>query len=691
MSSRFALVGETRSERPKARGPHAGGATVLLLAILTWSTAAWGKEATPDLSKAEQEVRAALVLPDASLAALVQQLGQSKPTSGQEALFRFSAFSRAGMETEAIQSLRDLKGFCPEFGRSLVGYGGSELTGMYYEACNKQRDWNLAQAIVDIFADNIIDVELESGLVKHLLDSGWSVEQIDEWLAAKPRGSGNFWINERLTFNKQRGRSAAFEKELADRVRAKPDDAAEALAFLNALLYARTAPKSLDLAWMAKIVKPNRASDAQAIASRLAELGAPGSAAVFYRQAMDIPLTDDDIQEMTRMCQVYQEYSVVRTDFAIAVREALAACLLKMDQADEAQKWMLAAAEIREKNKLARNALLAGQVQAQSGRRDIEQQIESEEKLSEDDPEYWQNRALYYAGRSEPAKEEEALKKGLALTKPMPAPEHASKGDSDPRSSLLSSYMRFLQREKREREAVALLWKELADAPANAASSITARWLLTWQFEKHVSVDDAVLWKWLDSHVQWDPLEKILLQRMLESQRANPNQRDELFARAEKLALVGGASRARVLGELESGMGFPQRAAPLLLHAAEQARKELPKEEQNERALSDQLKSSMEKGDWKNAERLSPNPSAWQYTRIAVLAARAGAKDDAMRLWRKAANLDLRVTAIPDDRGVDPLKQMVDAGMRIELIEFYRDLQTSIPSSKIPPRVLDRL
>ena len=60
------------------------------------------------------------------------------------------------------------------------------------------------------------------------------------------------------------------------------------------------------------------------------------------------------------------EYTI-RASFAAQIREGLAEYLLKLEQADEAQKWMLEAADIREKNRLGRNALFAGQVQGYKG------------------------------------------------------------------------------------------------------------------------------------------------------------------------------------------------------------------------------------------------------------------------------------------------------------------------------------
>jgi hypothetical protein len=356
-----------------------------------------------------------------------------------------------------------------------------------------------------------------------------------------------------------------------------------------------------------------------------------------------------------------------------------------MEQADEAQKWMVEASDIREKNNLGRNALFAGQVQGMSGQRVIEEKIKAEEKTSENDPKYWYDRAAYYHGRKEPDQEEIALKKGLALTTPQQEPEQRHKGHLDWRSLLLADYADFLSREKREGEAVVLLRKEIAESPSTSESSARAANLLAFDFEKHISPDDAVLWTWLENRPKWQNTEERLLWRMLE--KVNQNDVDTHFAQAEKLAFNGDPSRAHTLGCIENRMKFPQRSLPLLEYAVEKAQDNKLKE----RAAFSLFKSYLDTGDWKRAEAIFPNAARqltpnelfeW-YSRIALLAAKAGAKADAMRIWGRVANLDLSATGAAE--------QLVKAGLSDELIGFYLDMQEKIPSSDIPPKVLNTL
>jgi len=658
---------------------HVCGGLIVFAVILIGPPNVCAREETADWWAAQRDVTAVLTQSGTNLAALVKQVCLSTPTNGQAAMFAVCALSRAGMTKESIQALHELKRLCP-------GLDNYQVASLYYDACDHLKAWDVAEAAVVVFADNICELALENRLLKHLLSSGWPVERVDVWLASRPKGIKNFWVKERLRFNMQHGRGEALEKELADHVRAKPRDVAGAMDFLDAVVYARTGQqKTPDLAWIAETVKPDLAADASEIASRLAMLEAWKSAVVCYRQALAIPLTDKEVQRLGMMCQVCVPENTVRTSFAAHVREELAGCLLKMEQADEAQKWMLEASAIREKNHLGRNALFAGQVQGASGQRVIEGQIKAEEKTAENEPQYWMERAQYYRGRKESAEEEAALKKGLALATPQPEPPQRSKGFTDWRSRLLSDYARFLAREKREGEAVALLRKEIAEAPAISESSVRAANLLAFDFTKQLRADDAVLWTWLENRPKWEYTEERLLWRMLENAK-----RDELgghFTRAEKLASGNDASRALTLGWIENRMGFPKRSISLLECAVEKAQdKEL-----KERAVFSLFESYLDTADWKHAEsvfpdaarRLTPREVPEWYSKIAVLAAKAGEKADAMRIWRRVANLDLSAT--------DALEQLVNAGLRDELIDFYLEVQKTIPSSDIPTQVLETL
>ena len=649
---------------------------VVFLAILLNSPSVSASQETADWWKAQRDVTVMLMERGTAIDKLVENVSTSTPANGQEAMFKLSVLMRAGINKETVEALRELKALCPR----LDNY---QVTSIYYDACDTVQAWDVAKATVEVFADNVSEMSLYNRLLEHFLNSGWTVEKVDEWLSGMPKGDRNFWVKERLRFNMKHGRGEALVRELSDSVRDNPQDIEGAVAFLDALVYARhTGQEEYDLAWMAEAIKPERATLAHDIASRLKDLKNWMTAVTFYRQAIETQLTDEEVRHLGMMCAADVPLETLRAMFGAHAREGMAECLLKLGKKDQAQKWMVEAADIREKHNLGLNALFAGQVQAASGQRIIEGRIKEEEKVSENNPQYWRERAEYYRGRNEPIQEEEALIKGLALTTPQPEPERRSRGHVDWRSWLLADYARFLTREKRIDEAVALLQREIKQAPAISESAKRAAHLLAFDFYKQISVDDTVLWNWLTNRPKWEYTEERLLWRMLES--AKREDLDKYFIRAEEVALGKNPSRAHTLGWIMNRMHFPTRSIPLLKYAVENANDR----ELKERAYFTLFESYLDTGDWKHAEevfpdaakRLTPKELPEWYSRVAVAAAKAGAKTDAMRIWSRVANLSPSQT-----KG---LEDLVEAGLRDELKDFYCEMRKKMPSSEAPARAL---
>lgn len=648
--------------------------TVLSAALHFSPSASIGQE-TADWWKAQRDATA-MMLEQASIAKLATNLSATTPKNAQDAMFKLCVLMRAGLHKEAIKTLHELKTLSPDI-------DNYQVCGMYYDACDNLLAWEVAQAIVETFAENISEIALHNRLLKHFVRSGWTVREVDRWLADMPKGKRHFWVKERLRFNVKHGRGEAMVLELSDNVRENPQDIAGVVAFLDALIYARRrADETWDLSWMAESVKPQLATEAETIAARLTTLSKWTGAIEFYQQSLDTPLTEAEAKKLGRMYAVSVPPERLRVIFAVHVREGMATCLLKLGKTDEAQRWMVEAADMRKKHDLDRNALFAGQVQAASGQRVMEGRIRAKENASKDNPEYWQERARYYRGRGEAGQEEEALLKGLSLTTRQHDPDRQTGSHADWRGWFLADYARFLAREQRADEAVRLLREEIDATPATSESSKTAARLLAYEFDKQVACNDDVLWRWLGNRPKWEAPEERLLWRML--QNARRDDLDKHFIRAEQLAFGKDPSRASTLGWIMNRMQFPQRSIPLLKHAVENAHDT----ELVERTRFTLFDSYLDAGDWKPAEeifpyaaqRLTPQELPEWYSRIAIIAAKAGAKTDAMRIWRRVANLN------PSQIG--SLDNLVDAGLRDELTDFYREMQKDMPLSEAPARAL---
>lgn len=634
---------------------------------------------SPDWWQTQREVVTALVGQGADLADLVKQVNASSPGTCRDAMFKLSVLLRAGVDRAAVETVG-------QFGTLCQNVDGSQIQAIYYHTCDVYSAWEVARRLVEVFADDVSDLAIENRLLQHFEQAGWSVDEIDRWLADMPPGREGFWIIQRVQFNNIHGRAEQVIRGLQEQIEQNPQDIDAALVFLNALIQARRSETDRwDLSWMVETVRPRLATQAERIGAKLKELQAWAAAVAFYGRAIDMPLTDDEVAELGRNCQVFVSPDVLRAHFAVQVREAMAECLLAMDRNDEAQTRMAEAADIRARHNLGLNALLAGRVQQASGQRVIEGRIQEEQAGSEDDPEYWRERAGYYRGCNEPALEEEALKKGLALTTPQPAPERPSKGYVDYRRWLLSDYAFFLKRMDRIPDAVSLLHSELEQAPASSASAEGAANLLAFEFPTYLKTGDEVLWTWLARRPKWEHTEERLLWRMLENSPRDVL--DGFFSRAEEIAREQDPSRSYTLGWIMNRMDFARRSVPLLEFAVEHA----PEGELRGRAVFTLFESCLDTGDWKRGEEIFPEAAgrltstevpAW-YGRLAVAAATAGAKTDAMRLWRAAANIDLTQ--------LEGLSGLVRAGLRAELVDFYTEMAERIPSSQVPGQALKML
>ncbi len=652
----------------------------LLAAVLSLALGSGLRAQEPgkaDWWAAQRELSGLLIDRKMRIEALVNQVTAAPPVTAPQAMLKVAVLMRAGMGREAVDALKELQRLVPDL-------DGHEVSCIYYEAFDRLHQPVIAQGVLEIFAGTVCDVSLENRLLSYRLENGWSEDRVDRWLADKPAGRENFWIKERVRFNMRHGRGEPLIRDLEEAVRRNPADVAGAIAFLDILCHVRHERRAgWDVSWLAGAVKPGRATDCEKMASRLKDLACWAAAASCCERALDIPLAEDECQSLGMMRQAFLPPETLKAIFAVSLREALSECLLKLDRREEAQLRMVEAADLREKNGLGKNALLAGRVQAASGQRVIEGRIRAEEKTSEDDPDYWRERARYYRGRKETSLEEDALRRGLTLTAPRPGPEPRGKAAGDRRWWMVSDLAHFFLREGRQTEAFDLLRREIETAPPSAPSAGGAARRLAMELGERVRTDDDVLWTWLGARGGWGDAEERLLWKMLENAK-----RDEMephLVRAEKLATGSHPSRAHVLGWILNRMRLPERSIPLLEYALKPA----PEQDDFHGKVAFSLfESYLDVDDWTSAEALFPEArtrltagelSDW-YGRIARAAARAGAKEEALRIWKDVVNVN------PSETGA--LKDLVAAGLEKELGVFYRELQKKMPMSDVPARAL---
>jgi tetratricopeptide (TPR) repeat protein len=640
---------------------------------------------SPDWGKATREMGAVLSAPNADIAELATNVEKSTPIDAQAALYKFRVLLHAGMDLEAVDAVRELRTICPNWdGLWASRLSGSIVSNVFGDASESEA-WDAARAVVEAFGEVQFDDTVPIQVEKHFLESGWTVDQVDTWLAARPSGWQNFWIKQRLCFNLEHHRGDGLMRELKAPVLADPNNEQAIRLYLDMLTFAkRHLPRQeFDMAWFGQAVKPKLAVQAGDIANRIEGLGDWSTSLFFYQQAIEIPLTEGE--NLQGQAQVFVPYDQAKARFEVGMREGIVRCLLQLKRNDEAQKWMEEASALRQKNNLGYGSVLAGSAQLASGQRTIENKIKSDEPLSESDPQYWYDRAQYYYGRKEPNLAEEAFKRGLAVAESHQVQEQGI-AVVDRRQQLLYSYESFLKDQKRPEDAISLLRRELEQASPNSVSYRSAASQLLLDFRTRMDPDDVTWWSWFSSRPEWGPIELGLLNQMLSNTR--PGEIDRYVAQVEQLPRLDEPTRCYMLGYWMYGKGLAKRAVPLLEKAAANGTNEKARDGAHG-VLPSAYRAA---GDWKRAEEANPTPTygggsfeplcEW-YTGLAMLAAKAGNKDDAIRLWKRAANLSPSYT-----RGLDDL---VAAGLKERLIEFYRQMQAKMPTSKYPPKVLKML
>src|SRR4030095_7309129 len=89
------------------------------------------------------------------IADVAQELNRSKPASGPEAMRKLNVLLRAGLWSEAMKAVDQLHAVCPELANNAI-------QSIFHTACDEFEAWEVARQLVEVFADNIQELPLES-------------------------------------------------------------------------------------------------------------------------------------------------------------------------------------------------------------------------------------------------------------------------------------------------------------------------------------------------------------------------------------------------------------------------------------------------------------------------------------------------------------------------------------------------
>jgi hypothetical protein len=519
-----------------------------------------------------------------------------------------------------------------------------------------------------------------------------NADELDEWLAA--RGNNVEWFRLRIHRLARLGTADSIVNAAAENVRANPRDLERAQRYL---LVNNWAGDLQNIAWLADVCEMTTAYENYELGKAL-QRTAVEAAAHLFTKALALPFTARDSQLVRE--RVFRFLSMPpaqlnwEKQLRFWIKRGLAETYEAMRRPNDAQPLVEELVAMAGSDIMTQDVhLLAGSVQAASGQRKVETHLMGEEIARRDTASYWLERANYYRGRQENELENETYSKALEALSYQPKSQNASfERLQVVRSFAFSLYQeRNSQKDWRLRLGRLLRTEFFRAAPETTYAFAIARLICDDEFEldelrRSLFVKQPeLLARVLSARRDWGNEEEIFIEDATRGEEISPEQKDKIWAALEKLVHEPASSRAYRLAEAMSTRGALQRALPLLLGCL---KNDKPTDDWDRNAILRQaIEAYCQKGDWQAAEKLLfvHKDWAWQTLsrQLGILssaAAKRGAIDDSLRLWKLKVNLDRR-----DLTGLDQLSQ---THAKPALRAFYRQMITHDPLTSAPELAL---
>jgi tetratricopeptide (TPR) repeat protein len=417
------------------------------------------------------------------------------------------------------------------------------------------------------------------------------------------------------------------------------------------------------------------------------DLVGSNAAVSLFERAISLPFTDRDSQllseEMNGRLSSFLPITD-RKEFVSLTKFQLAKIYQASGQAEKAQPIIEELAAAYPDGLPSFNlSQFAGQVQAMSGARVVEKRFKQAEAKNTESARYWYDRAQYYKGRNERAEAIEAYERALKLS-PLRLHKFGQYDEYDEwRRVVFLSYIDFLNTPVISPEARRLLQSEFEAVRLETiyASFLVGAIRMHWPLFSSAGTDR--FWDFLAAQRTWHYSHRELLETMIKGWAGA--ERGNLWSRAEKLAAGGDPSRSMMLGWAMILNKDSERAVPLLKDAI----RRWGADGEKYTAVSLLYQIYIDTDNWKDAEALclaerhERGVGIDEIRKWALAAARAGAYDEAMRLWRLRANID-RVD-------LNGLFELARLGLKDRLRSFYRQLAQDDPASWAPKVALQSL
>lgn len=579
-------------------------------------------------------------------------------------------FIRAGQPNRISQTIEKLRS--RQLGRLPAGgwwFSERLLKLGYY---TQARQW------FDSMDQNVCDRALMRGFIHNWEETG-DPGKLEAWLKMKADGEdrstflvGEQWADLYYWYLARQKKLSEHVNGLVKDIRRDPTRREPILRYLAARRHLAGIKPSIE--WLGRIAKPSHALDAFELAGIMKD-DQFESAIRLFDHSLTLPVMDYDRKWFNRrsMCAAYIPPDAVETTLRKWTKARLAAVCFAAKKLDRAQKLVEELTGKKDGNLDDLGPLLlAGQVQATTGQRVVKGRIKKAEGPRKNSERYWLARAQYYIGRKENAEAEKAYKSALVL-----------KPDRD-RFAVVRDYGWFMSELKRHRDAETLFRSELERVGVGDSNS--EFWIqqlknLDGKGEVSFVWDDPIMWQWLalQRKTFFGQQAQLNLQWCW---RKAANERPKFWVKAKTLAgEKPSAPLDYIFGNLLASEGKKVEAVKRMASAWDRwTAHDYP---WRYHVGPELMGLFVGQGSWQEAEKVlislrdvrgfSESEEMEWLEVLALSAAQAGSKDDAMRLWQERVRHGLT-----DYRG---LRELVSHGLRERLSIYYAGLAKLSPGN----------
>ncbi|MDT4897526.1 MAG: hypothetical protein QOH25_2603 [Acidobacteriota bacterium] len=615
-------------------------------------------------------------------------------------LRRLGIFARAGHRARVLQTLNQLaeasdlppvaeRWSVAEAVKEIIGQDDLAALRMYYERI---------MPVDAAGAENILRLWEREGDAKEL----------DAWLAARVAQHPG-WLQWRIYWRVKLGTVNELLNALAADVKAHAEDMERVFRYLQANASAGHPQKVAWLAgifetWLTNTSTPRVAFELYEMGTRL-QTELPEVAAKLFEHSLQLSFTERDMQLIRERViirfQITPRVKNWEKQLRFWTKQQLAETYQAMKQPQAAQPIIEELVRMKDDDDIMAVDVhqLAGAVQAQTGMRVVEAKILREEATEKESAAYWLERARYYKGRKEYDAVMDAYRQAFVHV-PI---RMQDKRTPNSRLALLMDFALFVASrdmgddEKRKAwrgEIKEALRREFTATPPETEYAFGVAQIIT---DNEFELDDLrdslfagekdLLSRMLAARHAWANEEGWLIAQVVCRESVSPERKASHWTQLEELTKSGSPSRAFRLAEVMLSCNESRRAVPLLIGYLRQIKEGRDEAAAfwEEQAVSSLFSAYLDAGDWQAAEKLlfdrtplTGRQLIYDLPRVAQVAAREGAVDDAMRLWRMKANLDRRhldgLVQLSATKAKEPLREMYAQMKKKDPLTFVPDL-----------------